>query len=315
MNEVVDLAEAKRAREEAQLDSGTVETTTALPDLGELVDMGQAKRSKEEAERARKAAEAASKLPTLLPMVLLVDEVRPFNDLATTEGYDVHRAEVLDWLTSLMVGRKKDMTSLSGKLVEFKQRYGFLMADGTAPVRISQNRRPEIELQRDHLGSVVMSPSLSTFQKIDLLTLGVDAMYYGASPVDGHAIARRVVNHSIRRIAREGKGVRGGHSRRCVDELAAHLQDIKEFVLPALQRMSRSDYYRHVASQATGERVTNRFKAFGIVMAISEMPTPDQVAEMRARRRQDLIRKRDKHLEASLAASRELTRDSFLDGH
>jgi len=206
-------------------------------------------------------------------------------DLTTTEGYERHQLELGDWLywTNYCGYPGTTFLNETGFLDEALKRYGFTPNEEG---RFTQwykhgldEKMPQNTLsafQRVHILAVAASPVLSTYQKADLLSMSAQALKDGMVPADGGRVVLRTLKGLRKSIDKYAKkqGFYGEARHVAVIE---HYDTLAALVGESVPELTRREWFKHAASAVTGQRVTNIFKAIGIMTYVADNPPPVKI--------------------------------------
>jgi len=218
------------------------------------------------------------------PDVVYIPQGSEF-EFSRGEDYEIHRQEVRD-LLSRFSNYDIDRKGID-QLRVFGERYGHENAfDDSYETKVGfelkkDKSRSFLDLTKEHIDYVIMSPQLTLFQKADLLAISAQVLYDGIHVINGYVIVKR-----------ELKGLRS--LIRSKQSALDHLDDVEKVADETITQMTRTELLMHSATIESGTPVNNVIKAFGILLAVSEQPGPkvQARAEKRAKNKQKLRKAR-----------------------
>jgi hypothetical protein len=192
-------------------------------------------------------------------------------DIHTTEDYQQHRTDVVQWITAVGEDDLVNDTEVA-TLAVFAGRYGTATVDPTNKEQSQANQPvvPAVALQTDHMVALLQSPKLYLYQKVDLMAISAYGLQNATAPVNGVYIAQRTVRAAQRQYAKYGK--RHPEHITAATQWERHLGLVAQELQLAAPRVGALAMFKRMASAEMGREVTNVPLALAVMVGKSRAP-------------------------------------------
>lgn len=219
-------------------------------------------------------------MPEAVRLIKRTPDVNNSGDLSTTDGFALHQSKVGAWLLSVSLQDKP--THDVDYLISTVGLYGVPVHENADKFKADvlefshgDSSLVSTSLRKAYIGLVTLSPYLSLFQKGDLLTRVSKSFDEDVVPANGGKIVNKTVSKYVKIVRKVNKRTEGSNSA-ATEHALGHVGQLASMTQTWLPPMTRRNYYRHAASAIAGENVHSVIKAFGIILAYGEQPSPKE---------------------------------------